>query len=64
MPSITITILPMDRGWIMGKPLELELDTTDRMDYLFKLIGKTKKISKNRFVLKYAPKMEYVIAHI
>jgi hypothetical protein len=42
----------------MGQPLELEVDTTDRMDFLFKLIAKQKKIPKNRFVLKCPPKME------
>lgn len=55
MPPIKITLSPIDRGWSMGNVLELEIDTTERLDNLFKLISKIKKIPKNRFVLKYPP---------
>eukprot|EP00615_Pteridomonas_danica_P007378 CAMPEP_0114353352 /NCGR_PEP_ID=MMETSP0101-20121206/18602_1 /TAXON_ID=38822 ORGANISM="Pteridomonas danica, Strain PT" /NCGR_SAMPLE_ID=MMETSP0101 /ASSEMBLY_ACC=CAM_ASM_000211 /LENGTH=204 /DNA_ID=CAMNT_0001494151 /DNA_START=10 /DNA_END=621 /DNA_ORIENTATION=- len=58
MPTITITVSPIDRGWSMGDPLELEVDTTNRMDFLFKLIAKQKKIPKSRFVLKFPPSIE------
>jgi len=55
---IKITVEAVDREWKMGHDLEIEIDTTDRMDALFDLISKKKNIPKNRILLRVPPDEE------
>ena len=55
MAPVMLTIGAEDRGWVMGFDIQVDLDTTTRMDELFRLISKIKRIPKSRFVLKVPP---------
>ena len=41
----------------MGRDIKIDMDTSTRLDKLFRLIAKAKQISKSRIVLKIAPFM-------
>lgn len=55
---IKISVEAVDREWKMGRDVMIEVDTTCRMDALFKQISEMKNIQKNRFLLRIPPEEE------
>jgi hypothetical protein len=55
MAPVTLTIRAVDRGWVMGPDIQLEIDTLTPLREVFVLLKARKRVPKSRVVLKVAP---------
>ena len=57
--SILLTFRPVDREWVMGDDMIIDVDNGLRLDSLFKVLSDKKRIPKSRFKLHVPPDRFY-----